>query len=90
MSKRIKIILPDKTVAVLDRLTVRRSRFIDRAVRQLLETESQANLRTPLKQEAIDNAERDLAIAAEWCPLEEEAAQLSKPGRRRKPTRKSA
>jgi metal-responsive CopG/Arc/MetJ family transcriptional regulator len=36
MSKRINIILPDKTVAVLDRVTTKgnRSRFIDRAVRQ--------------------------------------------------------
>jgi CopG family transcriptional regulator / antitoxin EndoAI len=90
MSKRINIILPDKTVAVLDRVTTNRSRFIDRAVRQLVETESKANLRTLLKQEAIDNAERDLSIATEWFPLEEEAAQLTETGRVRKPTRKRA
>ena len=77
MSKRINIILPDKTVAVLDRVTTKgnRSRFIDRAVRRLVETEGKANLRTRLKAEAIENAERDLAIAAEWFPLEEEALQ---------------
>jgi CopG family transcriptional regulator/antitoxin EndoAI len=88
MSKRINIILPDKTMAVLDRVTTNRSRFIDRAVRQLIETESKANLRTLLKREAIDNAARDLAISAEWFPLEEEAAQLTETGRSRKPTRK--
>ena len=90
MSKRINIILPDKTMAVLDRVTTNRSRFIDRAVRQLVETESKANLRMLLKREAIDNAARDLAIAAEWFPLEEEAAQLAETGRGRKPTRKRA
>ena len=79
MSKRINIILPDKTVAVLDRVTTKgnRSRFIDLAVRRLVETEGKANLRTRLKAEAIENAERDLAIAAEWFPLEEEAQQTS-------------
>jgi metal-responsive CopG/Arc/MetJ family transcriptional regulator len=66
MSRRINITLPDATLAVLDRITSNRSRFIDRAVRQLVETESRANLRMLLKREAIDNAERDLAIAAEW------------------------
>jgi hypothetical protein len=74
MSKRINIILPDKTVALLDGLTTNRNRFIDRAVRHLVETESKARLRTLLKREAIDNVARDLAIAAEWFTLEEEAA----------------
>jgi len=61
---------------VLDRITTKgkRSRFIDRAVRQLIETEGKANLRARLKEEAIANADRDLAIAAEWFPLDEEAA----------------
>jgi hypothetical protein len=47
-----------------------------------------ANLRTRLKQEALENAERDLAIAAEWFPLEEEAAKLAETGRPRKAPRK--
>ncbi|MBV9745591.1 MAG: hypothetical protein JO099_17660 [Acidobacteriia bacterium] len=89
MSKRINIILPDKTAAVLDRVTTKgnRSRFIDRAVRHLIETEAKANLRTRLKEEAIANAERDLALAAEWFPLEEEAWEtFEKTGR--KPNKK--
>jgi CopG family transcriptional regulator/antitoxin EndoAI len=91
MSKRINIILPDKTAAVLDRVTTKgnRSRFIDRAVRQLIKTEGQANLRERLKEEAIANAERDLAIAAEWFPLEE-AAKVVEPRLSRKPARKRA
>jgi CopG family transcriptional regulator/antitoxin EndoAI len=90
MSKRINVILPDKTVAVLDRITTKgnRSRFIDRAVMSLVETEGKMNLRERLKTEAIANTERDLAIAAEWFPLEEEAAQLAEASRPRKTTRK--
>jgi CopG family transcriptional regulator/antitoxin EndoAI len=92
MSKRINIILPDKTVAVLDRVTKKgsRSRFIDRAVRQLIETESKANLRARLKEEAIANAERDLGMAAEWFSLEEEAQRLAEAGPSGKPARKRA
>ena len=75
MSKRINIILPDKTVAVLDRVASKgtRSRFIDRAVRHYVETQGRASLREQLKAGYQANAERDLAIAAEWFPLEEEA-----------------
>jgi CopG family transcriptional regulator / antitoxin EndoAI len=79
MSKRINIVLPDKTVAVLDRVTNKgnRSRFIDRAVRRLVEAEGKANLRQQLREEAIANASRDLEIAAEWFPLEQEAWESS-------------
>jgi len=90
MNKRINIILPDTTVSALDRIATRgnRSKFIDRAVRYLVETEGRANLRARLKEEALAGAERDLAIAAEWFPLEEKAAQLAEGGRSRKSTRK--
>jgi CopG family transcriptional regulator/antitoxin EndoAI len=75
MSKRINIILPDTTVAVLDRVAAKgsRSRFIDYAVRHYVETRSRRSLREQLKAGYRANAERDLAIAAEWFPLEEEA-----------------
>jgi CopG family transcriptional regulator/antitoxin EndoAI len=90
MSKRINIILPDKTLAVLDRVTTKgnRSRFIDRAVRRLVETEGKTNLRARLKEEAIANADRDLAIAAEWFPLEQEAGRLADSGGSRKRSRR--
>jgi CopG family transcriptional regulator/antitoxin EndoAI len=75
MSRRINIILPDKTVAVLDRVTTKgnRSRFMDHAVRQLIETQGRQSLREQLKAGYRANADQDLAIAAEWFPLEEEA-----------------
>jgi hypothetical protein len=50
----------------------RRSALIDRAIRHYVKTQSKQNLRERLKQEALTNAERDLLLAAEWFPLEEE------------------
>jgi len=77
MNTRINIILPETTVAILDKVAAKgdRSRFINRAIRQYVETQGRRNLREQLKQEALVNAERDLAMTAEWFPLEEEAAQ---------------
>lgn len=59
----------------IDRLTTPggRSRFINRAVLHYVQTQSAANLRERLKQEALANVQRDLAMAEEWFPLEEEA-----------------
>lgn len=90
MSRRINVVLPEKTVALLDRFARKgdRSRLIDHAVRRLVEAEGKANLRQQLKEEAETNGERDLAIAAEWFALEEEAAQLRGSARSRKITRK--
>ena len=84
-NKRINVILPTATVAVLDRVAARgnRSALIDRAIRHYVQTQSQQNLRQRLKQEALANAERDLQMAAEWFPLEEEAWQVTQ-GRKRK------
>jgi CopG family transcriptional regulator/antitoxin EndoAI len=77
MSKRINVILPDATVAVLDRVVPKgqRSRFIDRAVLQFVKTEGTANLRERLKAGALANAKLNLEIAEEWFPVEQEAWQ---------------
>jgi CopG family transcriptional regulator/antitoxin EndoAI len=79
INKRINVILPAATVAVLDRVASKgnRSALIDRAIRHYIKSQSQQNLRERLKQEALVNAERDLQMAAEWFPLEEEACQVS-------------
>ena len=86
MNKRINVILPATTVAVLDRVATKgnRSALIDRAIRHYVNTQSRQSLRERLKQEALTNAERDLQMAAEWFPLEEEAWQVNQ-GRKRKP-----
>lgn len=91
MSKRINIILPDKTVAVLDRVASKgaRSRFIDVAVRHYVETQGRENLREQLKAGYRANAERDLAMTAEWFPLEEEAWQTFETSRLPKKPRKT-
>ena len=83
MSKRINIMLPESTLAVLDRVApkVNRSRFISKAVLHYVRSCTGRNLRELLKQEALANAQRDLAIAQEWFALEQEAWQ---PKRRRR------
>ena len=85
MNKRINVILPTATVAVLDKVAAKgnRSSLIDRAIRHYVKTQSRQNLRQRLKEEALVNAERDLQMATEWFPLEEEAWQLAQ-GRKKK------
>ena len=92
MSKRINIILPDETAAVLDRVAAKggRSRLIDRAVRHYVETRGRQSLREQLKAGYRANAERDLAIAAEWFPLEEEAQRSAEASRPRNKKTKRA
>ena len=89
MSKRLNIVLPDRTVAVLDRLVPKgkRSRFIDRAVLHLVKSEGTANLKERLKAGALANAELNLELAEEWFPVEQEAWQrLERDERIRKPS----
>ncbi|MBZ5727350.1 MAG: ribbon-helix-helix domain-containing protein [Acidobacteriia bacterium] len=79
MSKRINIVLPDRTLAVLDRVASKgnRSRFISRAVLHFIESQGKETLRERLKREGVANAGRDLEIAADWFPLEEEASETT-------------
>lgn len=86
MSKRINVVLPDSTVAVLNRVAPKgnRSRLISQAVLHYVKTQSVQNLRERLKQGYLANAERDLQIAQEWFPLEEEAWQRAYGKKRRK------
>lgn len=86
MSKRINIMLPEKTLAVLDRVAPRgtRSQFVSRAVLHYVETKGQQSLREQLKAGYLANADESLKIAAEWFPLEEEAWQKSRTGQKAK------
>ena len=81
MSKRINVMLPDETLAVLDRVTSRggRSRFVSRAVLHYVQSRAKQNLRERLKAGYQANAQENLKIALEWFPLEEEAWQKSRP-----------
>ena len=82
MSKRINIMLPEKTLAVLDRVAPKgnRSQFVSRAVLHYVETRGSQSLREQLKAGYLANADENLRLAAEWFPLEEEAWQKSQPG----------
>ena len=77
MTKRINIVLPVETIQVLDRVASKgnRSRLISDAVMFYVGTKSKANLAERLKAGAKANAQRDLEIASEWFPLDEEAWQ---------------
>jgi hypothetical protein len=84
-------VLPDATVAVVDRVATKgsRSRFIDRAVRHYVETQGRESLREQLKAGYRASDERSLAMAAEWFPLEEEAGATSEAPRKRTKTTKA-
>ena len=77
MSVRINVILPDETVRVLDRVAPKgnRSRVISEAVLHYVSSRGRSNLAEQLKAGALANAKRDMAIAEEWFPLEEEEWQ---------------
>lgn len=64
MSKRINIVLPNKTFAVLDRVAAKgnRSQFISVAVLHFIESQGRKRLRGQLKREAIANAQRDIQM----------------------------
>ncbi|MGP0072765.1 MAG: hypothetical protein ACLPWF_12635 [Bryobacteraceae bacterium] len=89
MSKRINIMLPDRTLAVLDQVAPKgdRSRFVSAAVLHYVETQGKRSLREQLKTGYLANADENLRIAAEWFPLEEQAWQKPQAGKRAK-TRK--
>jgi CopG family transcriptional regulator/antitoxin EndoAI len=72
--KRVDVTLPQETVKLLEHISKKgdRSRLVDRAIRFYAKEMSRTNLRKQLKEGAIVNAERDLAIAQEWFPLENE------------------
>ena len=88
MSKRINIMLSDETFNVLDRVAPRgkRSGFISQAVLHYVAARGNQTLRQRLKHEALENAARDIELAAEWFPLEEEVYKLVSPAR---PNRKT-
>jgi len=89
MSKRINIMLPERTLAVLDRVAPKgnRSAFISAAVLQFVETQGKQSLRQQLKAGYLANADENLKIAAEWFPLEEEVWQKSRPASKAKTKR---
>jgi CopG family transcriptional regulator / antitoxin EndoAI len=86
MTKRINIVLPEETIRVLDRVAPKgnRSRLISEAVIHYVTCRAKSNLAERVRLGAIANAERDLELAQEWFPIDEEAWQSTKPAKARK------
>ena len=77
MTKRINVILPEETIQVLDRVAPKgsRSRLISDAVIYYVNARARRNVAEQLREGAVANAQRDLDLAQEWFPLEEQAWQ---------------
>ncbi len=75
MHRRINITLPEETVRLIEQVSKKgdRSRFIDTAVKHYVGEVSRSNLRKRLKERYIHSSDRDLRVAEEWFPLEEES-----------------
>lgn len=86
MAKRINVLLPDETLKLLDRVAPKgnRSRLISKAVLHYVTSKAKRNLVERLRQGAEANAQRDLGIAQEWFPLDEEAWRERKSAARRR------
>lgn len=75
--KRINITLPERTVALLDRVADKgmRSRVIDTAVRAYVRGARRAQLRSDLMEGYVETAREDALLTEEWFPLEHEVWQ---------------
>lgn len=78
MNKRLNITLPEQTVRLMDQAAPKgqRSNLIAKAIKLYVQQHKRSELRKLLAQGAKANAKRDLKMAEEWFPLEEEAWQL--------------
>ena len=74
MNKRVNVSLPEGTLRLLDQVAAKRerSRLISEAVYFYVKEMGRAKLRQQLKEGAIRRSERDLSLAQEWFPLEDE------------------
>jgi len=72
--KRINITLPESTIVMLEKVAGKgsRSTFINDAIQKHIVETRKLSLRERVKEGAIANAERDLAIAREWFDIDDE------------------
>lgn len=75
MNKRLNITLPEQTIRLMDQTSPKgqRSNLIARAIKYYVQNQKRTELRKLLAEGARVRAKRDLKIAEEWFPLEEEA-----------------
>jgi CopG family transcriptional regulator/antitoxin EndoAI len=81
------VILPEETIRALDRVAPKggRSRLISDAVMYYVTATATSNLAERRREGALANAQRDLELAQDWFPLDEEAVARE---RKRAPSRK--
>jgi CopG family transcriptional regulator / antitoxin EndoAI len=74
MSKRINIVLSDRTIRRLDRAAKpgERSRFVDAAVCHYIDHQSTEALRTRLESAATRDRDLDREIAEDWFAVDQE------------------
>jgi CopG family transcriptional regulator/antitoxin EndoAI len=74
MRRRVNIALPEETLRLIDQRAGKggRSHFIDESVRHYLRAVGRLKLREQLKEGATRRAARDLSLAEDWFPIEEE------------------
>ncbi len=75
--KRVNVTLPEHTLELLNSVAKKgqRSGFVNRAVHFYIQEIGQSTLREQLRKGAIVHASRDLSLAKDWFPLEEELWQ---------------
>ena len=78
--KRVNITLPHTTLELIKRVAPKgdRSHFLDEAVHFYVKEAGRENLRTLLRDGALNSSERDLGLVEEWFPLEQEVWQKKK------------
>jgi hypothetical protein len=91
MNKRLNIVLPEATVRTIARLVKpgERSRFIDRAVRHYVATQSTEALKAQLERTAVRDRDLDREVAEEWSASDQEIWQLEQSEKHRKQTSRS-
>ena len=77
MNKRLNIVLPESTVRTISRLAKpgERSRFIDRAIRHYVATQSTEALRAQLERAAMRDRDLDHQVTEEWSAVDQEIWQ---------------
>lgn len=74
MYQQIKVVLPQKTIELIDSLAIQsdRDRLIDEAIQFYVIDRQKKLLQQQLREGAIHRSDRDLIFAEDWFNLEEE------------------
>jgi len=84
MSRRINIVLSERTLRTIDRIVKpgKRSHFINQAVEHFVTHRSAEALRSQLERAAIRDRDLDREVASDWIAVDSEAWQQLDTGER--------